>query len=190
MTAAGGIVHQEFHSQRFTDEGGTLEMVQLWVNLPASAKSAPPKYQDLRDAQFPRIELPDSAGTVRVIAGQLFEAKGPASTFTPINVWDAQYSAGSKVELPIPAGHTALLVVQSGQLTIHDELLSPVEMALLDQQGDTITIDVKQTSRVLVLTGEPLREPVVGQGPFVMNTTDEIRQAFLDYRQGKMGTTH
>ena len=189
MTAAGGIVHEEFHSQKFTDEGGTLEMVQLWVNLPASAKSAAPKYQDLRDAQFPRVELSDGAGTVRVIAGQLFDAKGPASTFTPINVWDAQLSAGSKVELPIPAGHTALLVVQSGQLTIDDELLSPVEMALLDQQGDAITIDVKKTSQVLVLTGEPLREPVVGQGPFVMNTTDEIRQAFIDYRQGKMGTT-
>lgn len=189
MTAAGGIVHEEFHSQRFTDEGGTLEMVQLWVNLPASAKSAPPKYQDLRDAQFPRVELSDGAGTVRVIAGQLFDATGPASTFTPINVWDAQLSAGSKVDLPIPAGHTALLVVQSGQVTIDDELLNPVEMALLDQQGDAITIDVKQTSQVLVLTGEPLREPVVGQGPFVMNTTDEIRQAFIDYRQGKMGTT-
>lgn len=187
MTAASGIVHEEYHSRKFAKEGGTLEMVQLWVNLPATAKKSPAKYQDLLTEHIPTVSLPDDAGTARVIAGELLEAKGPASTFTPINVWDLQIDAGGKAELTIPSGHTTLLVVQSGSASVNGESIKAVEMALFDREGTSITVHAKSASRMLVLTGQPIGEPVVGQGPFVMNTREEIREAMRDYQAGKMG---
>lgn len=187
MTAASGIVHEEFHSRKFVKEGGTLEMVQLWVNLPAEAKKLPPKYQDLRDAQFPRISLPDNGGLVRVISGEFMEAKGPASTFTPINLWDLQLNANTSLELNIPESHTALLVVQKGELIVSDEPVKAVELAVFEKQGEFLKIQSTSASRVLVLTGAPLNEPIYGQGPFVMNSREEIRQAITDYQAGRMG---
>lgn len=187
MTAASGIVHEEFHSQRFSLEGGKLEMVQLWVNLPAAAKKSPPKYQDLLSAKIPSLSLPSDSGTARVIAGELLATKGPASTFTPINIWDVQLASGSNTELSIPPGHTSLLVVQSGTVSANDESVTAVEMVVFDRDGDRVRLTSETASRMLVLTGEPIGEPIVGQGPFVMNTREEIQQAIQDYQAGKMG---
>lgn len=187
MTAASGVVHEEFHSRRFANEGGTLEMVQLWVNLRSTDKTAPPKYQDLRDDQFPRVVLPDDAGAVRVIAGQFGDAEGPASTFSPINLWDIQLTGKAATTLTVPSGHTCVVIVQRGKVQVNESSIQAVELALLERSGDSVVLEAKSESRVLLMTGEPLGEPVVGQGPFVMNTREEIRAAITDYQAGKMG---
>ncbi|WP_166829420.1 pirin family protein [Thalassoroseus pseudoceratinae] len=187
MTAGNGIVHEEFHSEEFTRRGGMLEMVQLWVNLPAEHKPTPPKYQDLRNEEFPRVALPNEAGEVRVVAGELLNATGPASTFTPINVWDIQLNPDIETELSTPTGHTCLLIVQQGALVANDQELTAVELAVFEREGDLVRLRANSEARVLVLTGEPLNEPIVGQGPFVMNTRDEIHEAIQDYQAGKMG---
>ena len=188
MTAGNGIVHEEFHSEEFTRNGGTLEMVQLWVNLPAKDKPTPPKYQDLRDAQFPRVTLPDDAGSIRVIAGEFGGERGPAETFTPINVWDLQLNAGASTDVTVPEGHTCVLVVQQGAVEVNDQSLQGVELALFERDRSTIALKTDSAARCLLLTGEPLNEPISGQGPFVMNTREEIQQAIADFRAGKMGT--
>jgi len=187
MTAGSGIVHEEFHSERCTREGGTLEMVQLWVNLPAKDKMAPPRYRGILDSQIPRVELPGEAGTARVIAGELLEIRGPAKTFTPIDIWDLQLKAGGAAELQFRSGHTALLVVQTGTMDVNDTRLNSVELAALHRHGEIVRLQANSASRVLVLSGEPLDEPVVGQGPFVMNTPEQIREAIQDYQSGRMG---
>ena len=187
MTAASGIVHEEFHSRQFAKNGGTLEMVQLWVNLPAKEKTSPPRYQDLRDKQIPRVTLGNDAGLVKVIAGEFMKIHGPAKTFTPINVWDLQLNGGSPTDMTVPDGHTCLVIIQNGSVTVNENPMKSVELALLERNGDSIRIEAKMDSRILILTGEPLNEPVFGQGPFVMNSPKEIQQAVLDYEAGKMG---
>ncbi len=187
MTAASGIVHEEFHSRRFAKEGGMLEMVQLWVNLPAKDKTSPPKYQDLRDDQFPRVTLPNNAGTVRVIAGEFMGQTGPASTFTPINTWDLQMTEQGKVELQVTDGHTCVFIVQKGNVTINGEPVKAVELVQFEREGSRVTLEAEPQSRILALSGQPIGEPVAGQGPFVMNTHDEIREAVQEYQAGKMG---
>jgi quercetin 2,3-dioxygenase len=187
MTAGKGIVHEEYHSEQFSKQGGTMEMIQLWVNLRSKVKSTPPKYQDLRDNQFPRVELDGRAGAVRVIAGDFASARGAASTFSPINAWDLRLNADAKVELKVPVGHTTVLIAQSGSVTVNKSPMRAVELALFEREGDSITIQTETVSRMLVLTGEPLGEPVVGQGPFVMNTREEIQEAIQEYQLGKMG---
>ena len=187
MTAASGIVHEEFHSHRFAEEGGTLEMVQLWVNLRSADKSSPPKYQDLRDKDFPRVELDGGSGIARIIAGKFGDAHGPASTFTSINVWDLQLKADADIGLQVPVGHTVVLIAQSGKMTINETSLKAVELALFERDGESIEIRSDTESRMLLLSGEPLGEPVVGQGPFVMNTREEIHESIRDYQVGKMG---
>jgi redox-sensitive bicupin YhaK (pirin superfamily) len=187
MTAASGIVHEEFHSRGFAKSGGTLEMIQLWVNLPAQNKQSPPKYQDLRDEQFPKVALPGNVGTARVIAGEFMGATGPASTFTPINVWDVHLAHQVKSELHVPEGHTLLLVIQSGSVTVNDTLVKTAELVHFARTGSVVMLEAQLASRLLILSGEPLGEPIVGHGPFVMNTRDEIHQAIHDYRAGLMG---
>ena len=187
MTAASGVVHEEFHSPRFTQEGGTLEMVQLWVNLPAKDKLLPPHYQGLLNAQIPQVMLPEGAGSVRVIAGEFQGTRGPAQTFTPINIWDLQLVAIHAIELRLTEGHTALLVVQSGELQVNDSPVKAVELVSFDRAGDLVRLWTDTDARVLVLTGAPLGEPIVGQGPFVMNTRAQIQQAIQDYQAGRMG---
>lgn len=164
MTAASGVVHEEFHSRRFAKEGGTLEMVQLWVNLRSTDKAAPPKYQDLRDEQFPRFSLPNDAGIVRVIAGQLGDAEGPASTFSPINLWDIQLTGNATATLTVPAGHTCVVIVQKGSVQVNESLIHAVELALLERSGDEVVLEAESESRVLLMTGEPLGEPSWGRG--------------------------
>ncbi|TWU10128.1 pirin family protein [Allorhodopirellula heiligendammensis] len=187
MTAASGIVHEEFHSRQFAESGGTLEMVQLWVNLRSGDKASPPKYQDLRDSEFPRVELPGGAGTARVIAGQFGDTRGVASTFSPINVWDLQLNAGASCTVNVPVGHTTVLIAQAGRVSVNETAMNAVELALFERDGDAIAIESQTISRLLILTGEPLGEPVVGQGPFVMNSREEIHAAIRDYQSGKMG---
>ncbi|MGO4837014.1 pirin family protein, partial [Rhizobiaceae sp. 2RAB30] len=178
----------EFHSQAFTARGGTLDMIQLWVNLPAKDKNAAPGYQTLLDRDIPAVSLPDDAGTLRVIAGDYAGRKGPARTFTPINLWDLKLKAGGTVELALPDGHTAGLVVLRGSLLVNGA--SPVgkaQFVLLDREGGAVTLEAGRDATVLVLSGEPIDEPVVMQGPFVMNTAEEIRQAMIDFQQGRFG---
>lgn len=188
MTAGAGIVHEEFHSQQFTEQGGLLNMVQLWVNLPASAKDTPAAYQTLLNKDIPRVSLEDDGGTLRVIAGEYLEHKGPARTFTPINVWDLKLEPGARVNLPVPKGHTTLVAVLNGSVQINDtDVLREAELANLDREGQEIVLESNNDARLLVLSGEPIDEPVVGYGPFVMNTEGEIKQAMLDFQSGKFG---
>ena len=188
MTAANGIVHQEFHSRDFTQKGGTLEMVQLWVNLRAKDKNAKPGYQTLLKAQIPNVPLPHDAGNLRVIAGEYDGNKGAARTFTPINVWDVVLRAGNSVGLPLPGGHTTAVLVLKGKVIINDEReAGEGDLAIFTRTGEGITAQASSDSTLLVMSGEPIDEPIVGQGPFVMNSREEIEQAFRDYQKGKMG---
>src|SRR5436190_11355155 len=187
MTAGNGIVHEEFHSQDFTRKGGTLQMVQLWVNLRAQDKSAKPGYQTLLKAQIPNVELPQDAGAVRVIAGEYAGRKGAAKTFTPINLWDVNLRAGKSTVLPLPNGHTTTFLVLSGEVLVDDRKVGEGDLAIFDRSGNGITVKANTDAKLLVMDGEPIAEPIVGHGPFVMNSRAEIQQAFEDYQLGRMG---
>ena len=188
MTAGNGIVHEEFHSADFTREGGTLQMVQLWVNLRAKDKTAKPGYQTLLKAQIPNVALPDDAGNVRVIAGEYDGRTGAAKTFTPINLWDVNLRAGKSAELPMPNGHTTAFLVLSGKVVVNGEReAGEGDLAIFARAGDSIAMEAKADTKLLVMDGEPFAEPVVGHGPFVMNSRAEIQQAFEDYQLGRMG---
>lgn len=189
MTAASGILHEEFHSKAFTKAGGTLEMVQLWVNLPKKDKDAAPGYQTLLDRDIPAVALPDGAGTLRVIAGGYNGSRGPASTFTPIDLWDVQLRGGGKTSLALPEGRTVAVVVLKGTVQVNgDAVAREAQFALLDRSGGEFTLEASGDASVLILSGEPIDEPVVMHGPFVMNTVGEIKQAMLDFQRGRYGT--
>jgi redox-sensitive bicupin YhaK (pirin superfamily) len=188
MTAAAGILHEEFHSRAFTRNGGTLEMVQLWVNLPAKDKDAAPGYQTLLDRDIPEVALPDGAGPLRVIAGDYEGSRGPARTFTPIDIWDLRLRQGGATSLTLPEGHTAGLIVLRGSVRINGgNTASEAQFVLLDRTGGEVTLEADSDATVLVLSGEPIDEPVVMYGPFVMNSPDQIRQAMVDFRSGRFG---
>jgi quercetin 2,3-dioxygenase len=187
MTAASGVVHAEFHSREFARTGGRFEMVQLWVNLPAREKMSPPRYQEIIDQQIPRVTLEHDTGTVRVIAGGWNGVAGPARTITPLSVFDLRLNPRHEVTAPAPDGHTAILLVQHGRLTVDGQSLAAGELAILERSGRDALLHCEDVAMVLMLTGEPINEPVVGQGPFVMNTREEIRQAIHDYQAGRMG---
>jgi hypothetical protein len=188
MTAASGVVHEEKHEREFTRRGGTFEMVQLWVNLPGAYKMSEPRYQTLLKEQIPSVEL-GAAGYARVIAGEMNGIKGPARTFTPVNVLDVRLNGGNQTELALPAGQNTALVLLKGDVVINSsqEVKGEAQLALLDARGDRIALDARRDSVLLVLSGEPINEPVASYGPFVMNTKAEIRQAIEDYSAGKMG---
>ncbi|XIA63183.1 pirin family protein [Bradyrhizobium sp. TZ2] len=188
MTAASGILHEEFHSQSFTKKGGTLEMVQLWVNLPRKDKNAAPGYQTLLDRDIPAVPLPDQAGTLRVIAGDYNGSRGPARTFTPIDLWDVQLRSGGTASLSVPEGRTVAVVVLKGTVQVNrDAIVREAEFVLLDRIGGEFSLDANGDASVLILSGEPIKEPVVMHGPFVMNTEGEIKQAMLDFERGRFG---
>lgn len=188
MTAASGILHKEFHSQAFTRKGGTLEMVQLWVNLPAKDKGAEPGYQTLLDKDIPTVKLPDNAGTLRVIAGDYQGHAGPARTFTPIDIWDIRLNRSGTTSLALPEGRTLGIVVLRGNLLINGaDKLREAQFALFDREGGDVTIEAETDATLLVLSGEPIDEPVAMHGPFVMNTREEIRQAMADFQSGRFG---
>jgi redox-sensitive bicupin YhaK (pirin superfamily) len=190
MTAASGLVHEEKHARAFSERGGTIEVVQLWVNLPRAHKMTPPNYQDIRGADIPSVPLPGTAGSVRVIAGEFDGRKGPARTFTPVHLYDVRLNGGGRVEIPIEPGHQTGLLVLRGRVSVGDQDVRGRELALLAHDGDRLTLAAPEASTVLVMAGEPIREPVARHGPFVMNTREEIVQAVEDYRSGRMGRLH
>jgi len=186
MTAGGGILHEEYHAPAFAKTGGPFRVVQLWVNLPAKDKVTPGAYQGITAADIPDVELPDGAGHVRVIAGEFMGAKGPARTFTPMNVWDVRLNRDAEPSLDLPDGHTAILVVLTGHVTVNgSEQAGEAEVILLDREGGDVSVHADGDATLLVLTGEPIDEPVAGYGPFVMNTEAEIRQAIDDFNNGR-----
>lgn len=189
MTAASGIVHEEMHSREFTAKGGTMEMVQLWVNLPARLKMSAPGYQDIVNARTPVVPLDGDAGTVRIIAGAFGAGKGPARTQTPIDLWDLRLQGGKTAKLRVPEGHaTALLFLRGGGLINGADSVDERELAVLDRHGEEVSIEAGSDATILLLSGAPIDEPVFGYGPFVMNTRSEIVKAMEDYRSGRMGS--
>jgi quercetin 2,3-dioxygenase len=186
MTAAKGILHEEMHGRDFTEKGGVLEMVQLWVNLPARDKMTAPRYQEIVDRNIPVVALDDKGSIARIIAGDFNGTKGPAKTFTPVNLWDLRLSAGNRTEITLPDGFTAILLVMRGSVRVNDsENVGNAELALFEHDGERFTLEAPEDATVLVMSGEPIDEPIVGYGPFVMNTEDEIRQAVDDFRAGR-----
>jgi len=188
MTAARGILHEEFHSPGFSARGGAFRMIQLWVNLPAKDKLAEPGYQSIRDADIPAVALPGGAGIVRVIAGEHDRHRGPARTFTPINVWDVTLADGGHAAFDLPDGHVAALVVVSGAVTVNGaESAREADFVLLDRAGSGAEVQADGAARLLLLSGEPIDEPIAGHGPFVMNSEAEIREAIDDFNHGRFG---
>ena len=188
MTAADGIVHEEFQSSDFTREGGTLEMAQLWVNLPAKHKRAKAGYQPILKAQIPDVALPGNAGSVGVIAGEFSGTKGPAKTFTPIDLWNVALRAGKQATLPLREGRNSALLVRRGELSVGGaETAGEGDLVILSRTGEGVSVNATADAELLVMSGEPIEEPVVGYGPFVMNTGAEIEQAIDDYQAGRMG---
>jgi redox-sensitive bicupin YhaK (pirin superfamily) len=188
MTAASGVVHEEMHGREFTKRGGNLEIVQLWINLPAKDKAGAPRYQSLGVADIPEVPLPKGAGTARVIAGRLCGVAGPARTVTPINLWDVRLNADGFAEFAVPYGHKTLVFVLKGEIELAGgEMLSDFGLALFDPRGNSIVLTAQYNAKLLIIDGKPINEPVVAYGPFVMNTQAEIEQAIDDYRNGRMG---
>lgn len=186
MTAAGGILHEEYHSTAYAAKGGPFRMVQLWVNLPIRDKLSDPQYQPLLDADIARVELPDGAGQMRLIAGAYGDTQGAARTHSPINIWDVSLNGGADVTLDVPVGHTTLVAVLEGEVTLGDgTVVTDAEVARLETAGQQIALRSQTSAKLLVLTGAPLDEPVYGYGPFVMSNAQEIRQAFEDLKQGR-----
>jgi redox-sensitive bicupin YhaK (pirin superfamily) len=186
MTAAGGIIHEEFHSPAFTRTGGPFRMVQLWVNLPAKDKMTKAGYQGIASDVIPVVTLP--GGTARIIAGEFGDAKGPARTFSPINLWDVRLQADADVTLDLPEGHTAMVAVLSGHVTVDGTGAGEAEILRFTREGAGAQLHADGDAVLLVMTGEPLGEPVVGHGPFVMTSTAEIHQAIDDFNSGRFGT--
>ncbi len=186
MTAGRGILHEEMHGMDFTRKGGTLEMIQLWVNLPAQHKMTAPGYQEILAGNIPRIVFENNAGHMRLIAGSYGDQNGAAKTFTPVNLWDMKITAGKIVRLNVPEGHNTMLLTLSGKVRVNDdETLATKELGYLTQEGDTISLHGEEDSLVLLMSGTPIDEPIVGRGPFVMNTMKEISDAMTDYALGR-----
>ena len=189
MTAGGGVLHQEFHSPEFAHQGGLFEMVQLWVNLPAHSKMTPAKYQAIVATDIQSIHLDDVGSELRVIAGQYQETIGAATTFSPVNVWDGKIVAGQAHTFYVTEGHTTLLVLLSGEVILNDaQHIAAPSLVVLSREEIDFTIKAEQDSKFLILTGQPLNEPIEGYGPFVMNSKAEIKDAINDFNRGKFGS--
>jgi len=187
MTAASGIVHEEFHSHTFAKTGGMMEMVQLWVNLPAKFKMSPPRYQPIVAGDIPSVPLANEAGSVRVVAGNFNGTKGAAGTFSPVELWDIRLRGGKSAEFAIPDGHNAMLFVRRGKVSIGEgKNVGVADLVMYSLDGSTIKIDAIDDADLLLMGGEPINEPIAAHGPFVMNTKEEIHQAMVDYQSGRM----
>lgn len=185
MTAGAGVIHEEFHSAAYSRSGGPFRMVQLWVNLPARHKSAPPAYQAITADSIPTVQL--DGASARIIAGQIAGTRGPARSFTPINLWDVRMAAGADAVLPLPRGHNTMIAVLSGHVTVAGRGIGAAEIARLSTEGEGAALHADDDAMLLVMTGEPIDEPVFGHGPFVMNTRAEIVQAIEDFNAGRFG---
>ncbi|HKT35108.1 MAG TPA: pirin family protein [Nitrospira sp.] len=188
MTAASGVVHEELHEAQWAKEGGTFQAIQLWVNLPQAHKMSAPRYQTLLNADIPAVALAHGAGRLRVIAGTFQGRKGPARTFTPVELYDLQLLAGGRIELTFPEGHsTSVFVLQGGVSANGAAPAGEAELAVFKRQGSLVVLEATQDSRLLVMSGKPIEEPIARYGPFVMNTKTELVQAVEDYQAGRMG---
>ena len=186
MTAASGVLHKEYHAESFCASGGDFQMVQLWVNLPAKDKMSTPKYQAIENSNIPKIKV--DGGIVEVIAGAYQDHKGAASTFTPVNMLNAKLASGGSAEFSFPSIHNTCILVIEGEVILNDTEDVPLDhLALFKNEGETFTIKASQDSIVLILSGEPINEPIAAHGPFVMNTREQIMEAFHDYELGKFG---
>ena len=187
MTAGSGLLHKEFHEQESNRAGGPFQMVQLWVNLPAKDKMTPPKYQAIVNAEMGRVKLP-LGGEVEIIAGEFEGVKGPATTFTPVHLFNLKMRQGETVEMSHPEGYTtALLAIEGSALLNGEEKLPLNNLALFERNGETLRVAALEDGIFLLMSGEPLNEPIAQYGPFLMNTQAEIAQAIDDYRRGKFG---
>jgi redox-sensitive bicupin YhaK (pirin superfamily) len=189
MTAGSGILHEEYHEREFANAGGRMHMMQLWVNLPAKHKMAKPGYQPITAAQIPAVPLEGGAGEVRVIAGGYAGQKGPAHTFTPVALLDVRLKAGGHLPftVPLPSTHNAMAIVTAGHVRVGGKEASKGELILFENDGAELQLTATEDTHLLVLAGEPLGEPIVQYGPFVMNTPQEIERAFVDFQSGKFG---
>lgn len=187
MTAGSGILHEEYHSDEFAKTGGQMEMVQLWVNLPTSHKMTAPKYQAITAEQIPQFSILEGKGHIRLIAGELFNQKGPADTHTPMMVLDMSLTSGSKYLLPVAQAWSGIVMLRKGQANVNGQLVTEGQTMILSHEGQDIEIESPDTSELVILTGKPLGEPILGHGPFVMNTQAEIETAIKDFQQGKFG---
>ena len=187
MTAGAGILHKEYHEKEFSKKGGPFEMVQLWVNLPKKDKSTPAHYQPITAAQMGKVQLPDHAGLVNVIAGSFNNVNGPAVTYTPVNLFDIKLNKGGKTEFTVPASHNTALLVINGEAEVNGQKASEHSFVLFSNDGDEISIVATADSVILLLSGEPINEPIASYGPFVMNTQQEIVEAIQEFQAGKYG---
>ncbi|HSK13316.1 MAG TPA: pirin family protein [Phnomibacter sp.] len=189
MTAGSGILHKEFHAESFSKQGGTFHMAQLWVNLPAAHKNTPPSYQDLLDGDMGRLALNDNGGELRVIAGEQKGVKGPARTFTRLNIYDAKLKPGAVLDLQLPDGDNTAIVVMEGNLLMNEEAQARSgQMVVFGRTATDIRVEANNDAHILVLSGEPIAEPIAAYGPFVMNTKQEILEAIEEYNAGKFGS--
>ncbi len=187
MTAASGVLHKEFHESEWSKNGGEFQMVQLWVNLPAEHKMSAPKYQALENNAIPKVDVDGGLGYVEVVAGEFKGTKGAASTFTPVNLFNAKLKATAKVEFDIPADYNTGLLIQEGWVKVNGQDVATDHFVLFENNGEKIAVEATEDALVLVLSGQPINEPIAAYGPFVMNTEDEIKQAFRDFQTGKFG---
>lgn len=188
MTAGRGILHKEFHEENYAKKGGPFEMVQLWVNLPKKDKSVAPHYQAITHSNMGKLLLDNNTGEVNVIAGDINGINGPADTYTPINLFDIKLHAGANFEVSIPQNHNTALLIINGSITVNnDQVASEHSFVLFKNDGTTIQLHAEQESVILLMSGEPIDEPIVSYGPFVMNTEGEIREAISDFNLGKFG---
>jgi hypothetical protein len=188
MTGGAGILHEEYHEEAFTRRGGRMHMMQLWVNLPARHKMAAPGYQAILASDIPVVALPGGAGTVRVIAGEFDGRPGAARTFTPVTLLDANLSAGGRLVVSSPRAHNAMAIVTSGEVIAAGRSVRTGELVLFENEGERLELLATADAHVLVLGGEPLREPIVQYGPFVMNSRTEIERAIVDFQAGRFGS--
>ncbi len=187
MTAGSGLLHKEYHEQEYNRQGGPFQMVQLWVNLRAKDKMTEPKYQAITNAEMGRVKLP-GGGEVEIIAGEFAGVKGPATTFSPVHLYNLKLKKGETLELDYPAGYTTAILAIEGSATFNDvETLATDHLALFEREGEHITVTAVDDSVLLVMSGEPLNEPIAQYGPFLMNTQEEIVQAIHDFQSGKFG---
>ncbi|XXF78256.1 pirin family protein [Myxococcaceae bacterium GXIMD 01537] len=188
MTAASGILHREYHEENYARRGGPFHMMQLWVNLPSAHKMSPPRYQGLTAGEMGQVTLPDGAGLVRVVAGEYLGVKGPAKTFTPVNLFDVRLRAGGEATFSFPAEHNTALVVMKGAVTVNGgRRAAENELVVFDNKGERFDLKAESDTHAVLLNGEPIREPIAQYGPFVMNTENELAQAMLDFNRGLFG---
>lgn len=187
MTAGSGILHKEYHEENFSRKGGPFEMIQLWVNLPKKDKLATPGYQALTAGQMGKVELPDNGGIINVIAGDFNGVKGPARTFTPVNMFDMRMNKGGEATTSIPASHNTAILVLHGSAVVNGETAKEHQMVFFKNEGEEVSIQALEDSVLLFLSGEPIDEPIAQYGPFVMNTQQELQEAFHEFQSGKFG---